>query len=727
MAQINASGSEKLFRIERFAGVNESPDGDIGIDTGEAAEMRNFRITKEGNLQIRPGYTELLNLDDGPVRGLWHGYIGSADIIVNSLASWTYGTNWTYSDGVASHSDGTASDLSKSLTVGEGTTYRVTFRLNRTAGTLVLGFDSTSGSFSYARGMAETKSYSFDLEATSSGTAILSFAASSTFIGSIDSIMVMAMPLSVECFVGVCNGKAYLMDLETSTATQIGTLTDAPTTMFGFEGKLYFLTGSDYMEWDGTTFQAVDPYVPIITTSTAPSGGGAELQQVNKLTGSKIQWFSSTAESTEYQLAEVDIDSVDWVKVNGVLQTVTTDYTVDLTAGEVTLNSAPGTGIDDVKIQYTKGVGDPNTILAQRFMEYYNGSTDSRVFLYGDGTNKAYYSGVEYETGRPSAAYFPDLNVLDVGEALTPITALVRHFNKLMAFKKGGGTYLIDYDFIALEDGTTTPGFFTRPIDKETGHESYGQVRLVNNYPISFEGSSVYRWGLIYSSGVQDERSAKVISDRVIGTLKGLDLTDAIAFDDEYNREYWILSGTTALIYNYSGETDYDRSYKNNVWYVYTDIPATCFIQFGGRVFFGSSDGGLMEITSDARSNNGTDIDAYWESGSMAFGAEHMRKFLTYIYATIKPDTNVRVTMTLETDRKSDYAEKLIANSVLTFEHANFGYWGFGTNRKPQVKRVKLKAKKFVYLKIIFKSISASAVATVMSVTLPVNYTGLAK
>jgi hypothetical protein len=62
------------------------------------------------------------------------------------------------------------------------------------------------------------------------------------------------------------------------------------------------------------------------------------------------------------------------------------------------------------------------------------------VFLYGDGTNKAYYSGIEYESGNPTAEYFPDLNVLDVGEENTAITSMERQFNKLLTHKKGGGT-----------------------------------------------------------------------------------------------------------------------------------------------------------------------------------------------------------------------------------------------------------------------------------------------
>jgi hypothetical protein len=76
MAQTHVGGGERSFKIDRFFGVNEAPDGDTGLNMGEAAVMRNFRITKEGNLQKRPGYKTVLALAaDRPVRGMWHGYV----------------------------------------------------------------------------------------------------------------------------------------------------------------------------------------------------------------------------------------------------------------------------------------------------------------------------------------------------------------------------------------------------------------------------------------------------------------------------------------------------------------------------------------------------------------------------------------------------------------------------------------------------------------------------
>ena len=49
------------------------------------------------------------------------------------------------------------------------------------------------------------------------------------------------------------------------------------------------------------------------------------------------------------------------------------------------------------------------------------------------------------------------------------------------------------------------------------------------------------------------------------------------------------------------------------------------------------------------------------------------------------------------------------------------------TNRKPQVKRLKIKVKKAVFYKLIFKSKSSSATATVLETDIQLRYAGNVK
>ena len=61
------------------------------------------------------------------------------------------------------------------------------------------------------------------------------------------------------------------------------------------------------------------------------------------------------------------------------------------------------------RLAYKKGDGARGDVTGMRYSEFYNGSNDTRVFLYGDGTNRTIYSGINGDTGLASADYFPDL------------------------------------------------------------------------------------------------------------------------------------------------------------------------------------------------------------------------------------------------------------------------------------------------------------------------------
>ena len=68
-----------------------------------------------------------------------------------------------------------------------------------------------------------------------------------------------------------------------------------------------------------------------------------------------------------------------------------------------------------------------------------------------------------------------------------------------------------------------------------------------------------------------------------------------------------------------------------------------------------------------------------------------------------------------------------MSSGLATFAHADFAHWSFGTNRKPQVRRVKMKVKKATFYKLVFKSKSASSTATVLETDVQLRYTGNVK
>ena len=613
MAQIYAGDETGILKINAFLGLNENPDGDTTLKTGEFAEMRNFRITQDKHLQIRPGTKTVLDLaaalsavkpnTDGKLFGAWRGTVGEKE---RTLAA--YG------------------------------------------------------------------------------------------------------------------GHIWECDIAAGTAVSRGELTEAETTFFGFGGKVYALNGHEYLAWDGNEeggFSVVEGYIPTVLTATTPQGAGTELENVNRLTGKRKVEYSPDGTTKTFQLPETEIDEViGAVEITGEGEKVLTVSSSDLAKGTVTLSAAPAKGTNTVTITYRKGDGARSEVEKMRFFELFNGANDTRVFLYGDGTNKTIYSGVEYKSGQPSAEYFPDLFEALVGESNTPITALVRHYSRMMAFKPNSA-WVIQYGSIALADGRNTAAFYVLPVNRQFGNEAPGQVKILENNPLTLDAGSVYQWKSTSSTGYINsaENNAKRISDRVAASLSGFNIAETKTFNLKSVHEYWFLQNGKALILNYA----------TDCWYYYDNLPFSILVEQESDIYGFCADGRVVHFDRAYRNDDGENIVCLAESGAMDFSKDWLLKYSPMVFVAMKPESGARVTVTVESNRKSDYEPKMVAYGIATFSHVDFSHFSFGTNRKPQVKRVKMKVKKATFYKLIFKSDSASATATVLGTDVQVRYAGSVK
>ena len=62
MARVNTNVSESVYQIKRWRGVNEAQEGEASLEMGEAAVMRNFKVTAGGALQKRGGSVNVAGL-----------------------------------------------------------------------------------------------------------------------------------------------------------------------------------------------------------------------------------------------------------------------------------------------------------------------------------------------------------------------------------------------------------------------------------------------------------------------------------------------------------------------------------------------------------------------------------------------------------------------------------------------------------------------------------------
>ncbi len=108
----------------------------------------------------------------------------------------------------------------------------------------------------------------------------------------------------------------------------------------------------------------------------------------------------------------------------------------------------------------------------------------------------------------------------------------------------------------------------------------------------------------------------------------------------------------------------------------------------------------------------------------MYFDRDNALKFSSNVWIAMNPESQARVTVTAQSNVDSNYAGEVVSSNLSTFLHVDFAHFSFGTNRKPQVRHVSLKVRRFVYYKLIFSSVSASATATILSADIQVRDAG---
>ena len=311
------------------------------------------------------------------------------------------------------------------------------------------------------------------------------------------------------------------------------------------------------------------------------------------------------------------------------------------------------------------------------------------------------------------------------------VTGLVRHYSKLMVFTRGGGTYTISYEPVTQTDGSTVAGFYLRAANREFGSDVMGQVATVNNFARTITKDGIYSWN-ITASYYQDERYAKRISDTVEKTLKTADISKIVVCDDNYSKTYYVFlndSYGTVLV------NRYDLG-KNGVWCIYKGQMfrniKNAMVSHGTMVFNNETelfrlDENVLYDAAETLGGEASQIKAVWESGYMDFGADFQRKYSSELYVSMLPQSHSSVFITAATDRRDEYVEKEIATNVFSWKNADFRWWTFNTNTAPKIRRVRLKVKKFVYYKLIFRVEEPGAQATILGYDQTVRFGSMAK
>jgi len=474
-------------------------------------------------------------------------------------------------------------------------------------------------------------------------------------------------------FIAINNGKVYkynlaintdkiaIIDLITEgTVFEIGTITDAKTSIFYFESKLYFMNGTDYKQYDGTTFQNVVPHVPLIAEATPPSGGGTDAEPINLLTGEKKQEFIANGTDTSYFIREQSITSFGSITVDGV---VTVPTSTDLTLGKFTFTPALVSGKVVLAVWTKVDATHANLVKKNRFAMKFGVGNDTSVFIWGHPD----FKNTRRWCGTLNAGYFPVFNLTNVGTNDSAITDIkTNNANYQIIFKEGES----HFSYAEYISATGTWDYPVKSLNPVVGNTVYNGAQIVNNNPITIHGKSWWQW---LTTSVKDERNTEVISERLRNSLSEIDLSTAVTFDYQNEKEYWCNVGDIVYVWNYG----------NNTMYTFNNISGTCYLDIDGVVYYGSQ--GTVERMKGL-DDNGVAIVAQLDTGFNTFGAMQLIKTSDMIYVGLLPASQTSITIYFKTNKINEFKRltKKPQYRLLDFSNINFNLFSFKTNRNPQ-------------------------------------------
>ena len=513
----------------------------------------------------------------------------------------------------------------------------------------------------------------------------------------------------------------------------------------GFElgGKLIIFDGTSakYVDKDGTVGLVSDiAYVPLLVYNKDPDGGGQDNEAINLLQPGWIEQFYVKAHSDDpnynpstivnFQLTFGNLDAKTvkaWVKnqnMEWVEKYENTDFTVDRTSGVVTFSTAPGAspveGEDNVKIQAYKtvsGYADRINHCTFGVMWGVNGAHD-RVFASGNpdsGVNDSgdpyTYINCDWYSGYYDPTYWPDTGYSKLGADNSAIMGY-SVINNLLATHKDrrekNQSILIrqgDYD-----EENKEPTFKLVNSLQGAGAISKHCFSTLETEPVFLTELGIYA---ITPQDVTGEKYAQDRSYYLEGKLlkeKGLENAHAFTWKDYYilsvNDHLYILDGLQPL------RTDKSTPYSTRQYagFYFTNIPATCFFEKDGYLYFGSAYGKMYRFFKDDKdiysySDDGEPIYSVWETADIDELLFYKKKTYRYVAVRCLPEIQSSLKVSVQKDGIwTELKNDLVKLKYFSYANLIYSKLTYSTNTTQRISATKIRVKKLDHVRFKFEN-----------------------
>lgn len=463
--------------------------------------------------------------------------------------------------------------------------------------------------------------------------------------------------------------------------------------MYLFGGDLYINDGDHFLKYDGENLKDVadEAYVPTTTIGRKPSGGGTLYEDVNLLTGQRINTFLADGTSTEYYLDSTEIDSVDKVTIDDV-EINNDEYSVNLLKGLIIFNTAPEEpkvlGQDNVAIKFTKNVsGYKERIEHCKIAKVF----DNRIFFSGneDFPNAIFHSSVN------APYYISDLDYYEDGTEV-PIKALIVGNNSLWVLKESNQ----NKDTIFYHTPYTDADY-GRIYPSSQGNVSIGCYSEGMNYDdtivfLSREGLESLTSSVTSLQSVSHKSS--LVDNKLINATNFSNATMerwqgylVIAIDNEM-----YLADNRNMFRN-------NKNYEYEWFYWKIKENINILKEYEGKLYFGTINGAIFYF--DGTNDNGEAIESYWTTPRDVFKYMMFLKTTNKRGAVVKTKNlpNSKIKIEVKTNKADWKLLKEVSSNGFNYANMDYSNFSYNTGDNSYI-AFKIKIKKIIDYQLKFSS-----------------------
>ena len=442
----------------------------------------------------------------------------------------------------------------------------------------------------------------------------------------------------------------YSVDCDTGEKTKlaiVGTVSGSAS-FFVYVGKLFLTDHTDLYLIGEESATPVYGYAPLF----AKDWGSYVAYDVNEPRNvlnksARLTYHLDT--QTIYLNVKYPVSTVEEVRVNG-FPIASDKYRIDNNFCTVNVQDLNVGDKVEIRLTYSEGSGDhKNKLMSAKFCSVFGDSDNPRIFLCGgDAGSKAFVSRyvgeediLEAEKTYPNSQhlYFPESNVLDVGNGANRIQAITSHKNKILIFTEG------DVWITTFEEKDP----LIQRVDPDIGCPVLGGAVAVENGSVSLGRHSVWLW--TDDPSVVGTCKARSISNQIDKELSHYGLENCGLYYDRTKSELWVYCKTDdiAWIYNFG----------NGFWYKYEGILADDVFDINGNVAF-IKDGYIYVFNEskpyDTNKNGiGRGIIGQYYSSFEDFGYEGKKQLSSLVLKGDLHDDDVTVTFEMTDGATRNY------------------------------------------------------------------------